>query len=433
MVEEYVRAVRSFSRDARLLLATAALFDFTVFGGITPTLLNLYLLRLGYGTEFIGLLNATGALSVAAFCLPAGALGARWGPRRVIIAGSILLALGNGLLPLVNLVPGDWRSAWLLSMNAVGALGLALYVTNTSPFLMAAAGSLERDHLFSVQSAAGPLAAFAGSLIGGFLPGLFAALTGASLDQPEPFRYPLMIAAAMMIPSVFIMLSTTRPRDGRSGAAGLAAAESASAPAAAAPFRLIALLTLVIALQVAGEGIARTFFNVYLDAGLGVPAAQIGLLAGLGQLLSVPAALLTPVLMARLGYARAYLVSALGLAACLLPLALLPHWGAAGLGFMGVMMLAAIARTVITLFGMQLVAPAWRALVAGAMSMAVGLSWSIMSLGGGYVIGALGYASLFAGGALLSAAGAALFWVCFRAPRGEFARPAERPRRQTAG
>jgi len=49
------------------------------------------------------------------------------------------------------------------------------------------------------------------------------------------------------------------------------------------------------------------------------------------------------------------------------------------------------------------------------------------------VIGGLGYASLFAGGALLSAAGAVLFWACFRAPRGEFALAAERPHSQAAG
>jgi MFS family permease len=423
MVEEYVRAVRSFSRDARLLLATAALFGFTVFGGITPTLLNLYLLRLGYGTEFIGLFNAAGGLSVAALCLPAGAFGARWGPRRVLIAGSILLALGNGLLPLAGLVSDGWRSAWLLSMNVVGALGLALYVTNTSPFLMAASGGRERNHLFAVQSAAGPLAAFAGSLIGGFLPGLFAALTGAPLDQPEPFAYPLMIAALLMIPSVLLMLASRPDRAAPAVAGAAPTAEGGADPSArAAAIPLIALLTLVIMLQVAGEGIARTFFNVYLDAGLGVEASQIGLLAGLGQLLSAPAALLTPVLLARFGTARAYLASTLGLAACLLPLALLPHWAAAGFGFMGVMMLAAVARPVITLFGMQQVTPARRALVAGAMSMAVGLSWSIMSLGGGYVIGGLGYASLFAAGAALSAAGAALFWARFRAPE----RPGDR-------
>ena len=49
-----------FSRDVRLYLTANALFGFVLFGGIYPLLYNLYLLRLGYNTEFVGLANATG-------------------------------------------------------------------------------------------------------------------------------------------------------------------------------------------------------------------------------------------------------------------------------------------------------------------------------------------------------------------------------------
>jgi len=79
MSTTYLSAFRLFSRDARLYLMTAALFGFTVFGGIYAVLLNLYLLRLGYGPQFVGLINGTGQLAFAIFCLPAGALGRRWG------------------------------------------------------------------------------------------------------------------------------------------------------------------------------------------------------------------------------------------------------------------------------------------------------------------------------------------------------------------
>ena len=49
MFKEYVSKLRLLSRDIWLLLATSALLGFTVFGGIYSVLLNLYLLRLGYG------------------------------------------------------------------------------------------------------------------------------------------------------------------------------------------------------------------------------------------------------------------------------------------------------------------------------------------------------------------------------------------------
>ena len=175
------------------------------------------------------------------------------------------------------------------------------------------------------------------------------------------------------------------------------------------------MLTLVVTLQVAGEGAARTFFNVYMDAGLGVATAQIGLAAALAQLLAAPAALMAPLLMARWGSVRTFTLATLGMAASLLPLIFIPAWGAASLGFIGVTMWAAISRPVISIFNMAIVAPAWRNLTAGSTTMAVGISWAIMGLAGGFIIAKLGYPSLFATGAWRRLPGV-LFWGYFRVP-----------------
>jgi hypothetical protein len=45
-----------------------------------------------------------------------------------------------------------------------------------------------------------------------------------------------------------------------------------------------------------------------------------------------------------------------------------------------------------------------------------------MALGGGYIITALGFPSLFLTGAGLTAAGALAFWSYFRVPRGTHVR-----------
>ena len=94
------------NRDVRLFLVTSAVIGFTVFGGITPVLLNLYLLRLGYGLEFIGMVNAALPLAVMIFSLPAGILGQHWSVRRMMVAGLAMIGLGCGLLPLGELLPG---------------------------------------------------------------------------------------------------------------------------------------------------------------------------------------------------------------------------------------------------------------------------------------------------------------------------------------
>ena len=72
-------------------------------------------------------------------------------------------------------------------------------------------------------------------------------------------------------------------------------------------------------------------------------------------------------------------------------------------------------------FSQEIVSPGWRALTSGAVNMAWGLSSSIVSFGGGYVIAGLGYRSFFLMTAGLSLAGALLFWTYFRVPRGELA------------
>lgn len=92
---------------------------------------------------------------------------------------------------------------------------------------------------------------------------------------------------------------------------------------------------------------------------------------------------------------------------------------------MGMIVLASIRRPPITVYSQEIVSPSWQAAMSGSTVMAVGLSFSAMALGGGYIITALGYRSLFLTGAGLTAAGAMLFWAYFlRIPRGEFARRA---------
>ena len=57
MVTLYLQKLRLFSRDVRLFLVSSGVIGFSYFG-ITSVLLNLYLLRLRYGHEFVGLVSS---------------------------------------------------------------------------------------------------------------------------------------------------------------------------------------------------------------------------------------------------------------------------------------------------------------------------------------------------------------------------------------
>jgi MFS family permease len=418
VIANYVQTLRLFGRNLRLFLVSAALVGLA-WDGVRAVLFNLYLLRLGYGPESVGLINAVGSLSFALSCPLAGAMGVRWSSRKMIIAGLSLMTAGFWLLPLADALAGDWRTAWLLAVTVLTYLGFAIYLVNGLPYMMAATGSKERNHAFSVHIALIPLAAFAGSLLAGALPGVLSSLLDIPLATAAPYRYPLWLPALLLVPGVLALLRT-HPID----------EPQAQEPATEAPqprrrgqgpYALIAAVALVVALRFGGRGTIVTFFNVYLDAGLDISTAVIGALSAISQLLAVPAALVAPLVVARWGNARTILWGTVGMALCALPLALLPHWAMAGLGF-ATSGLAFTATTGPTrVFSQELVVPRWRATMASAYMMGAGLAISASSLLGGYVIADLGYRALFGIGSALIAVAAFLFWFWFRVPRGKLA------------
>ena len=97
-------------------------------------------------------------------------------------------------------------------------------------------------------------------------------------------------------------------------------------------------------------------------------------------------------------------------------MALLPHWLAAGGGFIGVMMFAGFGRPAFIAFHQESVRPRWRAAISGATTMAAGLGSAAAAFGGGYLVTAAGYRGLFLVGAAVSLVGILIFWAYFIAP-----------------
>jgi len=400
---DFSQRLRLFSRDVWLYLITPALIGFTIFGGIYTVLLNLYLLRLGYTPSFVGLVNAAGFATLAVTALPTGAVGRKIGVRRAMILGMLLIMAGCGLLPMAEFIPVGLRQGWLLVMYAVIQLGMTLHIVNSQPFLMDATTPVERSHVFSVQVALWPLAGFVGSMIGGLLPGLLAPLLGIGLEDAAPYRYTLLLAAVMVLPGVWALMQIPEPKPThRTILAGGVSANT--------PLLLITLLAAISYLRGGGEGVGRTFFNIYLDEQLGIPTAQIGSLFAFAQLLAVPSALLAPTLVHRWGKERIILWGTFGVALSLLPMAFIADWRAIAVGMLGILVLTSVSRGPLMIYMQEVVDPQWRPLVAGATTMTFGLSWFTTALSGGYIIAAFGYRELFLFGALLNVAGGFLLW-----------------------
>jgi predicted MFS family arabinose efflux permease len=246
------------------------------------------------------------------------------------------------------------------------------------------------------------------------------------LTSPAPYRGPLLLGAGLLLLSI-IALKMARDGDGRDGHAPAQGGPAlpASPTPRRAPWRspgtaflwFLAVVALIRVFQIAGMGVAATFFNVYMDAGLGAPTAQIGVVSAVARLLAVPAALLTPVLAARWGHRGLIIGVSLVTTLVLLPMALVPTWWAAGAGFIGVIALSSIRYPAFSAFVMGMVAPEQRSVTSAVSEMTAGLSFAAMALLGGSIIARSGYPAVFLLGAGFTLLGTVIFWLYFRSPR----------------
>ena len=436
-------ALQRFHTDVYRYLVAASLVGFSYFGFVS-VLLNLYLLRLGYGTDFIGLVNGSTALAFAVSSLPAGAIGSRFGMRRAAVAGMGFLAAGVMLVPLVALLPaGPARDFSIIAMRVFSGIGFSLYMVNAYPYLVAATEARDRPYAFAMLAAIPPVAGFAGSVLAGALPAWIATGLGLETANPLPFALVLVFAGAILLPNPWIVARTRDlefPKRRRNGDARRRTARAVRPVRTArnarngdgAIYLLLFFLSITALLRMSGEGAARSFFNVYLELDLGASTSRIGLLLAFGQLAAGPAALCAPALAARAGRVPMIVVTTAITAISLVIMALVPHWAAAGIGYTVVVGLRSVTQSVSSVVHMEIVPASWRGITSGIVSMSMGLGFTSMSLGGGYLIPALGFSGLYLLAALITAASAVIFWLYFRVPRGEYRLPAEDPATATA-
>ena len=378
------RVLRAFNRGTHVFLMVCALDAFGYFG-IQAVLLNLYLLRLGLGAQFIGLLIASGQLTWAIAALPAGAIGQRLGLRATLILASALAALGMGLLLLVELLPRSLWTLWLFGSWAILWIGTALYSVNSPPYLMHVTPPETRRHAFAAQGAVLAFMGFAGSLVAGLLPGLLVSWAGGSLDHPGPYRSVLWVAPVSYLLCALLWLGTPPVH-----VAKTPEVQSTTLK----PLRLFAFVVLLVYLQTASEGVL-SFFNLYLDRQLGVPTAQIGTILSIGQLLSTVGVLAVPHLLLRYGTPASLTWTTLGVGVAMVPLALLPHWIPATIGFIGVSAMSAMNGPMRTVLSQELVGAQWRATTSALLTIGLALGWASTAALGGYLLEHAGFSLLF--------------------------------------
>ena len=185
------------------------------------------------------------------------------------------------------------------------------------------------------------------------------AADGVVLGPIDHMRYPDRDRGGInvLLPTVFAVAHTSarEPARRRPPRGERQRSPNGGRSAEGALYLLIFLLALTALLRSAGEGAARSFFNVYLELDLAASPARIGLLLAVGQVAAGPAALVAPALAARAGKVPVIVVTGLVAAAGMVILAAVPHWVAAGLGFTLVIGLRAVTQSVSSVLHMEIV------------------------------------------------------------------------------
>ncbi len=408
----------TLTRNARLYLLSNTMQ--AVAAGAFGVLYALFLSALGYGTGFIGLVVVVGSIGGGLGIIPAGMLVARLGWRATLLWSDLI---GGAAIAIQLLIPTP--SVILLTTLGLGA-SVALFLVVNAPFLAASSTARERTALFGLNNALGFLAAVAGSLLGGFLPGwlarpggrasgLLAALQPVLVagSEARTYQLALLITGALALPSfVPVLLMREEHRRGQSPPADALSAPATPSAAVAglpwhkrAPFWLArgrVLATGVIgrfsaaqALVGFGAGLFFPFANLYFVNFLGASTAFYGgvsaalaVAIALGSLASAPVS-------ERYGKLRTAIVAQICSIPFLLLLGAVPVLWVAALAFLMRGFLMNMPAPPLQAYFMEAVAEDERVTASSAYNVSFQMAGAIGAGVGGWLIAVSGYQSVF--------------------------------------
>jgi MFS family permease len=376
----YVSRVRHFSHNARAYVAYY--FLLSVHLGIYGVIFNLYILRLGFREDLLGLMLSIVFISTGLAAIPAAFLCDRLGRKNTLLF-SVLVTF-SALLPLYTIATADW----LLALSAIYGIGTAFYIVAGSPFLMENSTADERIHLFSVNSAMSRAAYIVGCMAGGLMPGV---LTWAGIDPAGPgvYRYTLFLSLALIamsvVPILFMKEAGKQPRPVRRLAVLGSAITSQKVQKLIAVNGLIGI----------GAGMIVPFFNVYFHNLLMATTGQIGLIFSAGELVMIVGLIIIPIIVERSGKVKTIAFTELASIPFLVALAFTTNIYVAAVAYVMRMTLMNMAGPAINSFNMELVEDGQRATVSSLTSMAWYMCMSISAYLSGIMMAGSSYALPF--------------------------------------
>jgi MFS family permease len=428
LVAEYAQQFRRFQRNARLFLISNALSGVTA--GILLVLYNLYLVSLGYHTDFIGALLFVGTLGAGLTIFPAGICVDHFSGKAILIGSSALIGLaGAGQILFRQPLP-------LLISAFVAGVGLAFLLVVTAPFLTSNSTPEERSHLFSMNISLGLVTLVLGEILGGALPTWFRSLPWlmaplpswadsllASQPDPRSYQLALLFAGAIAAPSFIplFMLSNDRPPSRRGGGGveegrgrlprpswsslrrplwgeiSLSFTISRIKTLVHSPFFFLVLVYMLTGL---GAGLFVPYFNIYFVQHLNASPALFGLIDGGANAITALFTLLAPLLARRIGKINTIALTRLVSIPLLLTIGLTSILSLAALLYLFRQGVMDMSLGILQVFSMESVSEKNRGLANSSYQVGFQVPWALAAPVGGLIIVHFGYSPVFLLGAV---------------------------------
>jgi MFS family permease len=397
----YASKLRRFNPNARKYL----LFVFltTLNAGIYGVIFNLYILRLGFGEDFLGLILSISATSMGLFSIPAAFVCDRLGRKRTLLLSSVLSAIS--LFFLYNTTTPELLVLFSLASGMASALGL---VTG-STFLLENSTKEERMYLFSMSSLIYTFSLLSGNMLGGFLPDILADLISAQSGSAISYRLTLYVSlvatVASLLPLAYVAEKNSEENNGIRGQLNIYRSIFKS--------KVIRQMTLFYCLYGVGWGTSLPYFNVYFDTVLGASANQIGIFFSVSQVFMILGYFLVPVLTERTGKVRLVSIVQILSIPFLLMFVLTNNLLIAVVGFVMRYMLMNMANPILNSFKLEIVQPEERSMINSIMWMACYTFVGIGNYAGGLMMAAGDSRMPFMVTGVFYAATAVFYYICF--------------------
>jgi MFS family permease len=394
MLRDYVRSICSFNLNVRLFLAQ--IFVTGIYAGIYSVVFNLYVLNMGFRTDFLGLLISVTLIASSVASIPAGMLCDRFDRKQLLVV--------SGLFSTLSLLPVFLSSSphVIIIASAVGGAFSQIGVVCATPFLT---DNCERDsvvHVFSASSALTWAASVIGCAFGGALPGLWPLLR----IPGDQYRLTL-IASVLILGAGWALLLFLREDD-------CIRRHRPCRPAFnLRPSPAMLKFTAISVIMGAGSGMIVPYFNVYFARIVHASVLQTGVVFAVANVFMVAGFIFIPFLSSKVGRARSAVVTQAASLPFLLVMAIAGNFYLAATAYVLRMFLMNMAGPATTSLQMEVIEPGERGFAVGLISMGNSLAVAASTYASGLLMAGGNYTLPFTITCLAYAAAAALLYHYF--------------------